>query len=191
MKETKKTFDKVHIHYDGFMELFGLYRDREMSKILELKGHERILDIGGGTGYLANCLIGECNEIYILDESEDMLSHVNEREGIHKILGNAVNMTVKSGSMDIVILSDIFHHIEEQEKLLDESFRVLKQGGKILIHDFDSRYVKTKLLRCFERILFGRLYFKTIDEVIELLEKRFRLIDSMKKGYYFMLLGEK
>jgi len=175
MKKTKKDFDKVHIHYDGFMKLLGLYRDKEISELLELKGHERILDVGGGTGYLANCLIEKCAEIYVLDESEDMLSHVAEGEGIHKIVGDALRMTVENESMDIVILSDIFHHIRDQEKLIDESFRVLKKGGRILIHDFDSRYSKTKLLICFEKILFGRLYFRTIDDVIRLLEKRFFL----------------
>ncbi|SKC47556.1 class I SAM-dependent methyltransferase [Maledivibacter halophilus] len=190
-KSEKKTFDKVHMHYDNFMKIFNLYRGKEISDILNLKGDEKILDIGGGTGYLAKYLNTKCKEIYVLDESEDMLSHVKEKENIHKVVCDALDLKINDESMDIVILSDVFHHIKDQNKLMDESFRVLKYGGRVLIHDFDISHKRTKILRCFERVLFGKLYFKTIDEVINILESRFYLTTKKERGYYFILVGEK
>lgn len=191
MKKTKKSFDKVHKYYDGFMKFFGLYREKEIAEILGLTGCERLLDIGGGTGYLADHLIDECHEIYVLDESEKMLSHVSKKKGINIVLGDALNLPFEDKSLDVVILSDVFHHIEDQEKLLIESLRVLKHGGKILIHDFDIRYAKTKILRGFEKNYFGKLYFKTIDDVVCMMKDKFHLLDKKSRGYYFILLGEK
>lgn len=191
MKGNKKSFDKVHSHYDGFMKLFGLYREREISGALKLKGYERVLDIGGGTGYLADHLIRECNEYHVLDESELMLSHVPEKKGIYKVLGDALNLPFENESIDAVILSDVFHHIEDQEKLITEGLRVLKPGGKMLIHDFDIRYLRTKILRGFEKNYFGKLYFKTIDDVALMMDDKFHSIYRKSQGYYFILLGEK
>lgn len=191
MKDSIKDFDKVHRYYDWFMKVFGLYREKEISKILKLKGFEKVLDIGGGTGYLAAHLIKECREYHVLDESELMLSHVPMMRGIHRVLGDALDLPFENEGIDIVILSDVLHHIKEQGKLINESLRVLKPSGKLLIHDFDIRYLRTKILRGFENKYFSEVYFKSIDEVDFMVRDKFRLIYKKSQGYYFILLGEK
>lgn len=190
MREVKD-FDKVYKYYDKFMTTFKLYKLEEIKAAANLKGNEVIVDVGGGTGRLAQFISNSCKTIYVLDESEKMLSKAKHYPNLISINGNALKSPFENNSIDTVILSDVFHHIKEQEELIIEINRILKDNGKILIMDFDRKYIKTKLLIAFEFILFGRLFFRTKDEMNVLLEKYFSINKVYDKNYYFIVIGEK
>lgn len=145
-----KKFDKVHKHYDNFINLFNLNKMDEIKDALELKSNEVVVDIGGGTGRLAEYLSQSCRIVYILDESEGMLSRVKVNEKVVAITGDALEAPFDNGSVDVVVMSDVLHHIGNQSALIDEVFRMLKRDGKLLIMDFEKKHMKTRLLRAFE-----------------------------------------
>ncbi|WZL72975.1 class I SAM-dependent methyltransferase [Clostridiaceae bacterium 35-E11] len=186
-----REFDKVYRYYDIFMKVFQLYKVEEIKDALKLQGNEKIVDIGGGTGHLAQHLWDQCNKIYVVDESERMLSQIKTNEKILPILGDGLNTNFEDRSMDVVILADVMHHIEKQQKLIEEVHRILKEKGRILILDFDRKHLRTKLLRCFEYFLFGKLYFRTSKEAKDLLGGKFAIESCMAKKYYFIIVGEK
>lgn len=186
-----KAFDKVHKHYDNFINLFNLNKMYEIKDVLELKGDEVVVDIGGGIGRLAEYLSQSCKGVYILDESEGMISKVKANPKVVAVLGNALETPFESGSFDIVIMSDVLHHIEKQSALMKEISRILKKNGSLLIMDFEKKHIKTKLLRAFEYVLFGRLYFRTGDEVINLMKDKFKITNFIDNKYYFIIKGEK
>lgn len=186
-----KDFDKVYNYYDKFMNKFNLYKLQEVKDAANIKGNEVIVDIGGGTGKLARYICDSCKMVYVLDESDKMLSKVNQAKNLICINGDALKTPFESNSIDIVILSDVFHHIKEQKELVIEIRRILKDGGRLLILDFNRKNIRTRLLRAFEFILFGRLFFRTKDEVRILLEKYFYISKVFDNGYYFIFVGEK
>jgi len=186
-----KKFDKVHKHYDSFMKRFNLYKTEEVIQMLDLTGEEVILDIGGGTGHLARSLEPHCKRIYVIDESKKMLSKIKPFNSIIPILGDVFDLSVIDEALDVVIMTDVFHHIEGQEKLLEIISNKLKKGGKFIMMDFDKNHLKVKLLMLFERILFGKLYFKTVDELKDMVSHNFKLIDCMDNKYYIIILGVK
>jgi len=186
-----KDFDKVYKYYDKFMAIFNLYKLKDIEDAAGIDEDELVVDIGGGTGFLANHICNSCNTVYVLDESEKMLSRVEERGNVKVIKGNALSTPFDSGSIDTVIMSDVFHHIKEQEELIAEISRILKDSGKIVIMDFHKNHIRTRLLRLFEFILFGRLFFRTKDEIKVLLEEHFHISKVYDKGYYFIFVGEK
>lgn len=190
MKEIKD-FDKVYKYYDKFMAIFKLYKFKDIENAANIDEHEVVVDIGGGTGCLAQYICNSCKTVYVLDESEKMLSKVKQTKNVIVIRGNALNAPFESNSIDIVILSDVFHHIKEQKELIVEISRILKVNGKVVIMDFHRKHIRTRLLRVFEFILFGRLFFRTKDEVKILLEKHFHINKFYDKGYYFIFVGEK
>lgn len=190
MKEIKD-FDKVYKYYDKFMAMFNLYKHEEIKSAANIDEHDIVVDIGGGTGKLAKYICNSCKTVYVLDESEQMLSMVNQGKNLVCIRGNALKTPFEDNSIDIVILSDVFHHIKEQKDLIVEINRILKYGGKIVMMDFNRKHIKAKLLRAFEFTLFGRLFFKTKDEVRGLLEECFYIQRFYDKGYYFIFVGEK
>lgn len=187
----KKEFDKVYMHYDSFMKIFNLYKDTEITEALNLSGDEIILDLGGGTGYLANTLIEHCKKIYILDESEKMLSELELTNGIIPICGDAFDLSEIHDAIDIVIMSDVFHHIKDQELLIDAIYEKLNSGGRLLIMDFHKKHFKVRLLMMFEYILFGKLFFRTNKELKEIVSKKFQISKYCDYKYYFIVVGER
>ena len=117
MKEIRD-FDKVYKYYDKFMTTFKLYKFKEIEDAANINEHEVVVDIGGGTGCLAQYICNSCKTVYVIDESEKMLSKVKQTKNVIVIRGNALNTPFESNSIDIVILSDVFHHIKEQKSLL-------------------------------------------------------------------------
>lgn len=186
-----KKFDRVFKQYDHFINLFNLNQEKEIKDLLQLKGHEIVLDIGGGTGRLAASLSKDCQKIYVLDESKGMLSKVPPKDNLVPILGNALAMEFQDKTMDIVVLCDVLHHVKEQAKLMEEINRVLKKDGKLVLLDFEKTNIRIRLLSAFEHILFGKLYFKTSQEVKDLIEKQFTIREFIDKEYYFVIKGEK
>lgn len=186
------SFDKVHHHYDNFMKFWRLYREKEILDLLKLRGDEVIVDLGGGTGYLGAYLADHCQQIYVLDQSSKMLSHVPAKPNLETILGDVLQTGLANQMVDIVVLSDVFHHIKEQEQLIDEVKRILNKNGKILIHDFNIERLRTKVLNLFEYVMFGKLYFRSLRYVEELLRKKGFIIDKeIDKGFYYFLVSSK
>jgi demethylmenaquinone methyltransferase/2-methoxy-6-polyprenyl-1,4-benzoquinol methylase len=168
-----------------------LFKFEEIKAAANIQLHQVVVDIGGGTGRLAQYICNSCKTVYVLDESEKMLSKVIQEKNLITIKGNALKAPFQSNSIDTVILSDVFHHIKEQEQLIEEIFRILKAEGKVVMMDFHKKHIKTRILRAFEFILFGKLFFRTKDEAKGLLEKKFNVSKFYDKGYYFIIIGEK
>lgn len=186
-----KKFDRVFKHYDRFIEVFNLNKMDEIKNILDLKGNEVVVDMGGGTGRLAHYLSKYCKTIYVLDESKGMLSKVKASKKIIPLLGDALDTGFNKDSIDVVIMSDMVHHVKDQARLIAEAYKILKKDGKLLILDFEKRHIKIKILRAFEYMLFGKLYFRTSSEVKNLIKDKFVITDFIDKGYYFIIKGEK
>lgn len=187
----KEKFDRVFKHYDGFIDLFNLNKMAEIRDLLDLKGHEVVLDLGGGTGRLADYISGDCQMVYVLDESRGMLSKVKSNPRIRPMHGDGLKTGFDDKSLDIVIMSDLVHHIKDQNNLIKEAHRILKDKGKIILLDFEKEHIRIRLLRAFERILFGKLYFKSGKEMKNLLSERFSITKFIHRGYYFIIRGEK
>lgn len=186
-----KKFDKVYKHYDKFIDMFNLNKMDEIKDVLKLRGDEIVLDIGGGTGRLADYISKDCRLVYVLDESKGMLSKVGTNTKVVPVLGDALDTGFDNNSIDVVIMSDVLHHIKMQEILIDEAYRILGNNGKLLILDFEKKHIKIKILRIFEYILFGKLYFRTGKEIKSLTKNRFIITKFIHKGYYFIIKGEK
>lgn len=186
-----KKFDRVFEKYDRFIEIMKFDKSKEIKEMLDLQGNETVLDIGGGTGKLAAYLSGHCKIVYVLDESQGMLSMVKEATNIIPVLGDALNTDFDGESIDVITVSDVLHHIENQDKLIEEIHRLLKKGGKLVILDFERNHIKTRILGMFEYILFGKLYYRTSEETMDLLKEKFTITKSAHKEYYYIIRGEK
>jgi ubiquinone/menaquinone biosynthesis C-methylase UbiE len=133
------TFDKVYFFYD-IIEKYILKDYQRASELINRHltsiKNEKIADIGGGTGIIAELLVKKGNEVTIIDPSIGLLSKVRN-PSIPLIRGDGCSMPIKDGVFDTALLINTLHHIKKREKkrVLSETLRILRCGGKLFVID--------------------------------------------------------
>ena len=110
---------------------------------LQIKPGERVLDVGAGTGRLAEYvaeLVGTSGEVVGIDPLENRVAIARSRAS--KVLrfgtGRAEDLSeFPDCQFDVVYLNSVFHWIEDKARALQEIFRVLKTGGRIGVNTRD------------------------------------------------------
>lgn len=115
-------------------------------ELAELQPGEQVLDVGCGTGVmtrLATDIVGSEGKVIGVDPSNEMIQVA--KQGAAKAQSNAEFQTgvieslpFKDEHFDLVLSSMMFHHLPPELKKsgLEEMYRVLKPGGRLMIVDF-------------------------------------------------------
>ena len=187
--------------YDPLMRLLGgdAVR-RELIQQANIGPGQRVLDIGCGTGSLV-LLIKRLHpnvEVIGLDPDPKALTRARkktERASVSVRLdqGFANDLPYEDASVDRVVSSFMFHHLDTDQKLgmLRESRRVLKPTGLFTLLDFGGPEAGAKgyFARLFHTT--HRLKDNNEDRVIELIDKAgFGARSTVKhKSMLFGLMG--
>jgi len=101
---------------------------------------ETCLDVACGTGLLTEALLQISNSVIGIDNSEGMLNQTQKHPNIQYILGEAEDLKMIDGLVDLITVSSSFHWFN-QKAFLQSSYRKLKNGNYIVIHNnfFTSR----------------------------------------------------
>ncbi len=186
-------FKYYNKQYDKFMKIFNLDKNKEIVKVIKDVNNLEILDIGGGTGTLADILINLGANVTILDPEVKMTNIAKEKNNkVNIINGYLTNITLNDNLFDLIIMRDSFHHIQDKEETLKECKSLLSDKGKILIYEFDRTHIITKLIYIFERCCFEKVKMLSKSEIKKLASKYFNdgeIIDI--SSYEYIYFGEK
>ncbi len=86
------------------------------------------------------------------------------------LTGDCARIDLPDASVDIVFCHQTFHHLVEQERALDEFWRVLKPGGMLMFAESTKAYIDTWVIRWFFR--HPMHVQKSADEYIAMLRAR-------------------
>ena len=94
----------------------------------------RVLDVGCGTGNYAAVLTNATNcRISGVDPSMRMLDRARDGAPWESLVqSNAENLPFADGSFDVVMTTDVIHHIGDRDAYFGEAARVLRPGGHII-----------------------------------------------------------
>lgn len=104
-------------------------------------GH--VLDIGTGTGRMAEIFGKAARRITALDRSPEMLrltrAKLSARDvPVSLMQGDFYALPLEAASVDTVILHQVLHFAQTPERVIAEASRVLRGSGHLLIADFAS-----------------------------------------------------
>jgi ubiquinone/menaquinone biosynthesis C-methylase UbiE/uncharacterized protein YbaR (Trm112 family) len=105
--------------------------------ILNLKGSERILDLGAARGWAAKNFASKgCKSVAIEIASDDQIglgrskALIKESDTYYeRIIGDNENMPFNDKSFDIVFCAAVLHHSSKLKELLKNAYRVMADNG--------------------------------------------------------------
>ncbi len=93
-----------------------------------------ILDLGCGTGRFTRGLRERFSaHVTGIDPSIRMLSQAMRAQGIHYVQACAEALPLSSATVDLILLSMVWHHLRDRNAAATEMCRVLKRGGHLTI----------------------------------------------------------
>jgi len=144
-----RTLDYAASVYDLLEPLCLLNRQAEyddtLIRTLDPRPSDAILDLGCGTGLLCHKIsalldAGQGGYIVGIDAAGKMIEAARSKRGADTCRFEAMaaeNLGFPDASFDAVISSLFYHHVplDLKRQSLQEAFRVLKPGGKLMIAD--------------------------------------------------------
>jgi SAM-dependent methyltransferase len=118
-------------------------KPHEVIQALALKPDAVIADIGSGTGYFSVRLAHMVpkGRVYGVDIEPDMVKYLAERakrDGLKNLIAvkGAPGDPLLPEKVDLILMVDTFHHIEDRDRYFRTLHDSLKPGGRIAIIDF-------------------------------------------------------
>ena len=142
-----KRKDKLRSYFDELAGRFGRNyipgRSWEglAEMLLRLLPPLVIADLGAGEGTLTLLLAQRAERVIAVDNSEKMVEYgsgVVRSHGVKNVeyrLGDLEDLPLKAREVDLALLHQSLHHSMHPQKTLEEAWRALKPGGRVVVMD--------------------------------------------------------
>ena len=118
----------------------------EIVAALNLVPGMAVADIGAGTGLFTRLFaekVGPTGKVYAVDIAPPFLQHIaadakkRRQDQVVTILGSQDSTNLPRDSVDLVFMSDVYHHLESPDKTIESIRQALRPGGRLVVIDFD------------------------------------------------------
>ena len=144
-------FGSVASKYDVMNDAmsFGIHRiwKDAMMDWLAPRAGQRLLDVAGGTGDVSFRFLGRAGSGHatVLDLTEPMLVEGRKRAEAESmagmldwVVGDAMALPFADNTFDVYTISFGIRNVTRPQEALNEAFRVLKPGGRLMVLEFSQ-----------------------------------------------------
>ncbi len=133
-----KKNDEIRITYESknyYKKFFYLTRFNKVIKLLNPVTGDKILDVGCGSGFYVRYLLKKKVQVTAVDISDEYIKQAKKYAGSKAkyVVTDARKLPFKNQSFDKVLITEVIEHVSDYQKIIEEGFRVLITGGKIVI----------------------------------------------------------
>ncbi|NND95519.1 MAG: class I SAM-dependent methyltransferase [Flavobacteriales bacterium] len=135
--------------YDGMDWLERPERDEEedtskLIKNLDIESYDVIADIGAGSGYHVFRMspLTKDGKVYAVDIQEEMLEEIRKvrlergQQNVEVIKGTETSVNLPGGSIDKVLMVDVYHEFEYPREMMESISHALKDDGEIFLVEY-------------------------------------------------------
>lgn len=131
-------------------------------------------------------------ELFGIDESGEMISRAKKKfEDIMLIVGQAEKLPFKNNYFNLIVILGSFHYFQNQDVVLQECYRMLKNGGRLVItlpqcdnswQKFRMNIIERNCFKIFPGDVKRNCIFASFDDLLLLGKKsKFYLIKTAVK----------
>ena len=144
-------FSDVANKYDIMNDVMsvGIHRiwKEAMMDWLAPRAGQRLLDVAGGTGDIAFKFLKRAGsaQATVFDLTEGMLVEGRKRaeaaqlsDSLEWVVGDAMALPFDANSFDVYTISFGIRNVTQPQKALEEAYRVLKPGGRLMVLEFSQ-----------------------------------------------------
>lgn len=146
MAQARKTTRKANQYDDPKYNYLDYWAGREYEHAAEemainrlLKGQKfkKAVDVGGGYGRLSKLLTDFAEKVVLAEPSQQQLDiakiYLKDTPSVERKLLQAADLKLPKGSVDLVLVVRVLHHLPDPMAELNEIARVLKPGGTFIL----------------------------------------------------------
>ena len=164
---------------------------------------DHLLDLGGGSGRATIAV--DIDERTVVDISRPMLARARSRQPgqtgrrpsaaadvrgpLGVLQGDAGRLPVATDTVDAAMTVDAFHHMPDQQAVVDEAARVIRPDGVFVIREFDPSHPLGWLLVRAEHAIGMGSTFYTPSELADLLAAAGFRVSLVETGFEYTLVG--
>jgi demethylmenaquinone methyltransferase/2-methoxy-6-polyprenyl-1,4-benzoquinol methylase len=150
-KKVQGVFTSVASKYDVMNDVMslGIHRiwKEAMMDWLAPRPSQKLLDVAGGTGDISFKFLKRAGSGHatVLDITENMLIEGRKRAAANQVLdslnwvvGDAMALPFADSSFDVYTISFGIRNVTRPQEALNEAFRVLRPGGRLMVLEFSQ-----------------------------------------------------
>ena len=132
------------------------------------KKYEPILEVGIGTGAVAEKVCEKIGPLTGIDISKEMISQIDHPK-ITPILGNAHCLPFDDSYFKLILMRNVIHYIDDPELAFSEIYRCLMPNGYFLFSQVVSP--DDSISEEYDRLVGRNIHYPTQGEIIQLFSK--------------------
>lgn len=135
-----------------------------------------ILEVGIGTGVVANYVVEKFGPLTGIDISKEMMSRINN-DDITKIVADAHDLPFNNKEFNLIYMRNVLHYLDEPKKVFSEIRRCLKSGGHFLF----SQVVpfNEEVSNEYDELISRNIHYPTISEIKRLF-LQFKILNDVE-----------